>query len=99
MGRNRVELASERTRYGEGYLADEGALRFVRNIGLRLRRFLAVSAICLASSCCAIAGVRIGAVTCLTGALSTFGVSSIQGAKLAMKTSTAAGAFSASRLN
>ena len=85
MGRNRVELASKRTRYGEGYLADEGALRFVRNIGLRLRRFLAVSAICLASSCCAIAGVRIGAVTCLTGALSTFGVSSIQGAKLAME--------------
>jgi len=50
-----------------------------------LRRLLGVSAICLASSCCVIAGVKIGAVTCLTGALSSFGVSSVQGAKLAVE--------------
>jgi branched-chain amino acid transport system substrate-binding protein len=53
--------------------------------GLMLRRLLVVSAIFLVSSCCVIAGVRIGAVTCLTGALSTFGVSSVQGAKLAVE--------------
>src|SRR6201987_4735547 len=46
-------------------------------------RFLVVSLIALASSCCALAGVKIGAVSCLTGALSTFGVSSAQGAKFA----------------
>ena len=35
--------------------------------------------------------IKIGAVTCLTGALSTFGVSSIQGAKLAIEELNAAG--------
>jgi branched-chain amino acid transport system substrate-binding protein len=37
------------------------------------------------------AQIKIGAVTCLTGALSTFGVSSIQGAKLAEEDLNAAG--------
>jgi branched-chain amino acid transport system substrate-binding protein len=37
------------------------------------------------------AEIKIGAVTCLTGALSTFGVSSIQGAKLAVEEINAAG--------
>jgi ABC-type branched-subunit amino acid transport system substrate-binding protein len=35
--------------------------------------------------------IKIGAVTCLTGALSTFGVSSIQGARLAVEEINAAG--------
>jgi branched-chain amino acid transport system substrate-binding protein len=35
--------------------------------------------------------IKIGAVTCLTGALSTFGVSSIQGAKMAVEEINAAG--------
>ena len=35
--------------------------------------------------------IKIGAVTCLTGALSTFGVSSIQGSKLAIEEINAAG--------
>jgi branched-chain amino acid transport system substrate-binding protein len=39
----------------------------------------------------ALAEIKIGAVTCLTGALSTFGVSSIQGAKLAVEEINAAG--------
>ena len=39
----------------------------------------------------ALAQIKIGAVTCLTGALSTFGVSSIQGAKLAVEEINAAG--------
>src|SRR6516225_1962954 len=38
-----------------------------------------------------LAQIKIGAVTCLTGALSTFGVSSIQGAKLAKEELNAAG--------
>jgi branched-chain amino acid transport system substrate-binding protein len=38
-----------------------------------------------------LAEIKIGAVTCLTGALSTFGISSIQGAKLAVKEINAAG--------
>ena len=38
-----------------------------------------------------LAQIKIGAVTCLTGALSTFGVSSIQGAKLAVADTNAAG--------
>ena len=46
-------------------------------------RFFLVIVIGLAWNCCARASVKIGAVTCLTGALSTFGVSSVQGAKLA----------------
>jgi branched-chain amino acid transport system substrate-binding protein len=37
------------------------------------------------------AEIKIGAVTCLTGALSTFGVSSVQGAKLAVEEINAAG--------
>jgi len=37
------------------------------------------------------AEIKIGAVTCLTGALSTFGVSSIQGAKLAVEEINASG--------
>jgi branched-chain amino acid transport system substrate-binding protein len=37
------------------------------------------------------AQIKIGAVTCLTGALSTFGVSSVQGAKLAVEEINAAG--------
>jgi branched-chain amino acid transport system substrate-binding protein len=51
----------------------------------RITIWLAVSAILLASSCWVSAGVKIGAVTCLTGALSTFGVSSVQGAQLAVE--------------
>jgi branched-chain amino acid transport system substrate-binding protein len=39
----------------------------------------------------AVTCLKIGAVTCLTGALSTFGVSSIQGAKLAVEEINAAG--------
>jgi branched-chain amino acid transport system substrate-binding protein len=38
-----------------------------------------------------LAQIKIGAVTCLTGALSTFGVSSVQGAKLAVEEINAAG--------
>ena len=38
-----------------------------------------------------LAQIKIGAVTCLTGALSTFGVSSIQGAKLAKEDKNATG--------
>src|SRR5260370_16889339 len=38
-----------------------------------------------------LAQIKIGAVTCLTGELSTFGVSSIQGAKLAAEDVNAAG--------
>jgi branched-chain amino acid transport system substrate-binding protein len=38
-----------------------------------------------------LAQIKIGAVTCLTGALSTFGVSSLQGAKLAEEDINAAG--------
>jgi branched-chain amino acid transport system substrate-binding protein len=38
-----------------------------------------------------LAEVKIGATTCLTGALSTFGVSSVQGAKLAVEEINAAG--------
>src|SRR3984893_19871 len=38
-----------------------------------------------------LAQIKIGAVTCLTGALSTFGISSIQGAKLAEEDVNAAG--------
>jgi branched-chain amino acid transport system substrate-binding protein len=38
-----------------------------------------------------LAQIKIGAVTCLTGALSTFGVSSIHGAKLAVEEVNAAG--------
>jgi branched-chain amino acid transport system substrate-binding protein len=56
-----------------------------------VRRFLAVSAICLSSSGCLTAGVKIGAVTCLTGALSTFGVSSVKGAQLAVEDINAGG--------
>ncbi len=37
------------------------------------------------------AEIKIGAVTCLTGALSTFGVSSVQGAKMAVEEINAAG--------
>ena len=85
MGRNRVGLASTRRRRDAGCLAGEGALQFMPKNGLMLRRLLVVSAIFLVSSGCVIAGVRIGAVTCLTGALSTFGVSSVQGAKLAVE--------------
>jgi branched-chain amino acid transport system substrate-binding protein len=85
MGRNRLGLASTRRLRGAGCLAGVGALQFMPKNGLMLRRLLVVSAIFLVSSCCVIAGVRIGAVTCLTGALSTFGVSSVQGAKLAVE--------------
>ena len=85
MGRNRVGLATTRRRRDEGCLGGESALQFIRENSLMLRRLLVVSAIFLVSSCCVIAGVRIGAVTCLTGALSTFGVSSVQGAKLAVE--------------
>jgi branched-chain amino acid transport system substrate-binding protein len=38
-----------------------------------------------------LAEIKIGAMTCLTGALSTFGVSSVQGAKLAVEEINAAG--------
>ena len=38
-----------------------------------------------------LAQIKIGAVTCLTGALSTFGVSSVQGAKLAEEDINVAG--------
>jgi branched-chain amino acid transport system substrate-binding protein len=85
MGRNRIGLVSTRRRREAGRLTGEGALRFMPKNGLMLRRLLVVSANFLVSSCCVIAGVRIGAVTCLTGALSTFGVSSVQGAKLAVE--------------
>jgi branched-chain amino acid transport system substrate-binding protein len=39
----------------------------------------------------ALGGVKIGAVTCLTGALSSFGVSSVQGAKMALEEVNASG--------
>jgi len=54
-------------------------------------RFFAAGVICLSANCSLIAGVKIGAVTCLTGALSTFGVSSAQGAKLAVEETNANG--------
>jgi branched-chain amino acid transport system substrate-binding protein len=49
---------------------------------------LACLALALQSS---LGEIKIGAVTCLTGALSTFGVSSIQGAKLAVEEINATG--------
>jgi branched-chain amino acid transport system substrate-binding protein len=53
--------------------------------------FLGIS-VCLAWTIQSTSGkIKIGAVSCLTGALSTFGVSSIQGAKLAVEEINAAG--------
>ena len=86
MGRNRVGLGSAQRRCNTGCPAGEASFQLVscpRN--KHVFRFLVVSVIALASSCCALAGVKIGAVSCLTGALSTFGVSSIQGARMAVE--------------
>jgi len=58
---------------------------FLNKTNDKLGRFFLVIVIGLAWNCCARASVKIGAVTCLTGALSTFGVSSVQGAKLAVE--------------
>jgi len=63
----------------------ERAIRIICMNSEVASRFLAISAIYLASCTSVIAGVKIGAVSCLTGALSTFGVSSLQGAKLAVE--------------
>jgi branched-chain amino acid transport system substrate-binding protein len=63
-----------------------------RSLVLRwMHLFLGISA-CLAWTIQSSSGeIKIGAVSCLTGALSTFGVSSIQGAKLAVEEINAAG--------
>ena len=53
--------------------------------------FLSVLAFLSAGIQVSFAEIKIGAMTCLTGALSTFGVSSIQGAKLAMEEINATG--------
>ena len=53
--------------------------------------WVVVSAFLFLSIPSSFAVIKIGAVTCLTGALSTFGVSSVQGAKLAVEEINAAG--------
>jgi branched-chain amino acid transport system substrate-binding protein len=57
----------------------------------RMPALLAVLALLSFAAQCSLAQIKIGAVTCLTGALSTFGVSSVQGAKLAVEEINAAG--------
>jgi branched-chain amino acid transport system substrate-binding protein len=59
--------------------------RFYRFLNGRMTAGVAISTIFMSWSCCVYADIKIGAVTCLTGALSTFGVSSVQGAKLAVE--------------
>jgi branched-chain amino acid transport system substrate-binding protein len=53
--------------------------------------FLGISACLVCAIQSSLGEIKIGAVSCLTGALSTFGVSSIQGAKLAVEEINAAG--------
>ncbi len=53
--------------------------------------WVVVSAFLFLSIPSSFAVIKIGAVTCLTGALSTFGVSSVQGAKLAVEEINATG--------
>jgi branched-chain amino acid transport system substrate-binding protein len=53
--------------------------------------FLGISACLVCAIQSSLGEIKIGAVSCLTGALSTFGVSSIQGAKLAVQEINAAG--------
>src|SRR5438132_3045495 len=57
----------------------------------RISAWVAVSAIFLSSSCCVTAGVKIGAVTCLTGALSTVGDSSVRGEQMAVEDTNSSG--------
>src|SRR5580700_8704486 len=58
---------------------------------MRMPALLGVLALLSFAAQSARAQIKIGAVTCLTGALSTFGVSSVQGAKLAVEEINAAG--------
>jgi branched-chain amino acid transport system substrate-binding protein len=58
---------------------------------MRMPGLLAVLALLSFAAPSSLAQIKIGAVTCLTGALSTFGVSSVQGAKLAVEEINAAG--------
>jgi branched-chain amino acid transport system substrate-binding protein len=58
---------------------------------MRMPALLGVLALLSFAAESALAQIKIGAVTCLTGALSTFGVSSVQGAKLAVEEINAAG--------
>ena len=58
---------------------------------MRMPALLGVLALLSFAAQSALAQIKIGAVTCLTGALSTFGVSSVQGAKLAVEEINAAG--------
>jgi branched-chain amino acid transport system substrate-binding protein len=53
--------------------------------------FLGISACLVCAIQSSLGEIKIGAVSCLTGALSTFGVSSIQGAKLAVEEINGAG--------
>jgi branched-chain amino acid transport system substrate-binding protein len=53
--------------------------------------FLGISACLVCTIQSSFGEIKIGAVSCLTGALSTFGVSSIQGAKMAVEEINAAG--------
>jgi branched-chain amino acid transport system substrate-binding protein len=53
--------------------------------------FFGISAFLACAIQSSVGEIKIGAVSCLTGALSTFGVSSIQGAKLAVEAINAAG--------
>src|SRR6516164_5125319 len=71
--RNRANRARA-NRTNETYMTSRGSWRFVAAMNLGLAcQFATV----------ANAATKIGAVTCLSGPLSTFGVSSVQGAKLA----------------
>jgi branched-chain amino acid transport system substrate-binding protein len=58
---------------------------------VRIPALLRVLALLSFAAQSTLAQIKIGAVTCLTGALSTFGVSSVQGAKLAVEQINAAG--------
>ena len=58
---------------------------------VRIPALLRVLALLSFAAQSTLAQIKIGAVTCLTGTLSTFGVSSVQGAKLAVEQINAAG--------
>jgi branched-chain amino acid transport system substrate-binding protein len=92
---NRIPVPQERGRFAQPALLrrDLEALHLadLRRGLARISAWVAVSAIFLSSSSCLTAGVKIGAVTCLTGALSTFGVSSVRGAQMAVEDTNSSG--------
>jgi branched-chain amino acid transport system substrate-binding protein len=92
---NRIPVPQERGRFAQPGLLqrDLEALHLadLRRGLARISAWVAVSAIFLSSSSCLTAGVKIGAVTCLTGALSTFGVSSVRGAQMAVEDTNSSG--------